>query len=71
MIDAARRRVTTVRQDREREIAVTHVGPAGLRGVDHLHAKDLSVKLGEPRGIFGLDGQVTDLRRIGHEFPPL
>src|SRR5260370_1245506 len=67
MVDAARRRLAAIAQDRQREIAIAPVDRATLFGMDDLHVEHFLVELGEPRRVLGLDGEVTNFR---HRVPP-
>src|SRR5262249_34327780 len=62
MIDAAGRGLAAVAQERERQIAVAHVRAAARLPMDDLHAENLLVEFREPRGVLGLDRQMTDFR---------
>src|SRR5262245_18275493 len=64
MIDAAWGRLAAIAQDREREIAVTHIHGAAALTMNELHPEHFLVELRKPRGVFVLDGKGTDLRHV-------
>src|SRR3977135_2867420 len=64
MINAARGRLAAIAQERQRQIAITHINSAAALGMNDLGPEDFLIELRKPRGILCLDGKVTDLRHF-------
>ena len=70
MVDAVRRVLHLLAQQRDIHVAVGHVDRAGLAAVQDLHLEHLAVEFGELVGVTGDDGEMTDLRPFAHGCPP-